>query len=406
VTLRARLALSDADASVLMSAGARPPIAGRLALQVELEGSGLSPASLVGSLSGAGTITLEGAQIAGLDPTAFDTVIRAVDRGSTVDAAKIRDMMEAALNAGRLQAPRIDGAFSMIAGQARWGNVIAQGEGGDLAVTGTVDLSEWVLDARLTLSGRAGNDPSASGRPDVFIALKGPIAAPKRTLDVSALTGWLTLRVVERQSKQIETLEAARQEAERREAERREAERREAERREAERREAERREAARREAERREAERRDAERREAEQRDSQPPNTERPETSVGSTAPRAAAPTGSEPGTVGPAANRVPTEERTEPRPSTPARPAPAAPRRAAVPTEPTESAPATPPPLEIRPPLEPRAGQSGGPRVPATGAPNGAQKPRASGPQRPTADVPPPATRRGVLDYLFGPQR
>ena len=93
------------------------------------------------------------------------------------------------------RSPRVDGAFSVIAGQARWGNVVARGEGGDLAVTGTVDLSEWALDARLTLSGPAGNDPSTSGRPDVFIALKGPIAAPKRTLDVSALTGWLTLRV-------------------------------------------------------------------------------------------------------------------------------------------------------------------------------------------------------------------
>ena len=81
VTLRARLALSDADASALMPGEARPPIAGRLALQIEAEGSGLSPATLVGSLRGAGTVTLEGTQIAGLDPKAFDTVIRAVDRG-------------------------------------------------------------------------------------------------------------------------------------------------------------------------------------------------------------------------------------------------------------------------------------------------------------------------------------
>jgi large subunit ribosomal protein L24 len=388
-----RLALTDADAAALIAAGARPPIGGRLTLQIDAEGSGLSPASLMGSLRGAGTVTLEGAQLAGLDPKAFDTVTASVDRGTTVDAAKIRDMMEAALNAGRLQAPRIDGAFSMIAGQARWGNVVVHGEGGDLTVTGTVDLSEWTLDARLTLSGGA-TDAATSGRPDVFVGLKGPIEASKRTLDVSALTGWLTLRVLDRQSKEIEALEAKRQEAERREAERREAERREAERREAERREAERREAVRREAERREAERREAERREAERRDSEPresPATERPETSVGSTAPRAAAPAPPESGATAPAA--------------LPTRPAP--PRRAAVPTEPDSAGASSP--LELRPTPEQRPTPSAGPRAPASStgpAPNGTQKQRPGAPPRPTADVPPPAARRGVLDYLFGPQR
>ena len=383
VTLRLRLALTDADASALIAAGVRPPIGGRLTLQMDAEGSGLSPATLMGSLRGAGTVTLEGAQLAGLEPKSFDTVTRSVDRGATVDAAKIRDMMEAALNAGQLQAPRIDGAFSMIAGQARWGNVIARGEGGDLTITGTVDLSEWSLDARLNLSGGTA-DATTSGRPDVFIGLKGPIATPKRTLDVSALTGWLTLRVLDRQSKEVEALEAKRQEAERREAERREAERREAERREAERREA-----ARREAERREAERREADRREAEQRDSSPRDPERPETSVGSAAPRAAAPTSPESGT-----------------PAQPARPAP--PRRAAVPTEPADAAPGTSSPLELRPTPEQRPTPNTGPRPPApTGqAPNGAQKQRPGGSSRPTADAPPPAARRGVLDYLFGPQR
>jgi hypothetical protein len=53
------------------------------------------------------------------------------------------------------------------------------------------------------------------------------------------MSGWLMLRAVERQAKQIDTIEAERREAERREAERRQAERREAERRETERREAE-----------------------------------------------------------------------------------------------------------------------------------------------------------------------
>src|SRR5262249_16980547 len=77
---------------------------------------------------------------------------------------------------------------------------------------GNVDFSQALGDARLSLSGPPDAANEAAGRPEVFIALKGPLTAPKRTTDVAALTGWLTLRAVERQSKQIEELRA-RQEA-------------------------------------------------------------------------------------------------------------------------------------------------------------------------------------------------
>jgi large subunit ribosomal protein L24 len=47
----------------------------------------------------------------------------------------------------------------------------------------------------------------------VSVFLSGPIADPKRTVDVSALTAWLTLRAVEQQSKQLEAMEAKRRAA-------------------------------------------------------------------------------------------------------------------------------------------------------------------------------------------------
>src|SRR5262249_34138775 len=157
---RARLALTDADAGAVLPAEARPALAGRVGLQVEAEASGLSPAALIGSLRGAGTVTLEAAKIPNLDPRAFDAVIRAVDRGLTVHAAKIRDMMDAGLRAGPLVVGRADGAFTITTGQIRWSNVVAGGDEGDLNVSGVIDLSGWMLDARLTLSRAAGEGTS------------------------------------------------------------------------------------------------------------------------------------------------------------------------------------------------------------------------------------------------------
>jgi large subunit ribosomal protein L24 len=212
-TAHTRLAMTDADAAAIFAGDARPPLTGRVSLQLEADGTGRTPAALVGSLRGAGTITLERAQFAGLDPAAFDVVIRAVDRGLTIDAAKIKDMTDAALQSGRLSIARADGAFSISAGQARWGSVVAGADRADVSFSGTVDLAAWTLDARLILTSSAAAQAVSAGRPDVFIALKGPLLRPSRNVDVSAFTGWLTLRAVERQAKQLEALEAERQAA-------------------------------------------------------------------------------------------------------------------------------------------------------------------------------------------------
>jgi len=342
LTARGRLALSDIDAATVMPGDGRPAVTGRIGLQVEAEGSGLSPATLVGSLRGAGTMMLEGGTLAGIDPKAFPTVIRAVDRGQTVDTAKIKDMTEAALQVGRLLVPRADGAFTLNAGQARWGSVVSRAEGADLGISALVDLAQGTMDARLTLSGSVeGADAAGAGgiRPEIFVSLRGPLGAPKRTVDVAAFSGWLTLRAVERQAKQIEMLQADRKEV---------------------------------------------------TATTPPAPTETPTRSV---SPAPAAP----PAALPPPAARDTPEDTIEPPQAVPARPPPA-PRRALAPvTPPTEALPGLPPPIEIRPAPEPRSNSNG------LLKPAPAPKPRANSLP---PDSPPAAARRSVLDQLFGPQR
>jgi hypothetical protein len=77
-----------------------------------------------------------------------------------------------------------------------------------LGVTGSLDLIQQQIDSRLTLSGPPQAD-NPSGRPDIFVGLNGPVATPHRTIDVSALTGWLTIRGINQQAKKLEALEAA-----------------------------------------------------------------------------------------------------------------------------------------------------------------------------------------------------
>ena len=179
-------------------------------------------------------------RLSSLDPKAFNAAIRAAEQSVAVDAPRIRDIVATVLDGGRLAVPRLDAAVTITAGQASIGQTTVLGQGADLSISGNADLADASIDARLTLTGPTIHEGANSIRPEILVTLKGPYSAPKRSIDVSALSGWLMLRSVERQAKQISAIEAERREIERREAERRDAERREAEKREAERQEAER----------------------------------------------------------------------------------------------------------------------------------------------------------------------
>ena len=211
LTMNGRMRVSNADAAILVG-GEGKPVTGRLTLQLDVEGVGLSPQTLIGSLSGNGLVSLSQARFAALNSKVFETSTRAVDEGAAIDMTKIGDAARSTLDSGALAVPSADGVITIAHGQLRLTNLITRADGADLSVTGSADLTEQTMSARLALSSNKGSQP-ANDRPAVSVFLSGPIAAPKRAVDVSALTAWLTLRAVEQQSKQIEAIEAARQQS-------------------------------------------------------------------------------------------------------------------------------------------------------------------------------------------------
>ena len=79
-----------------------------------------------------------------------------------------------------------------------------------LSLSGTVDLGSGALDARTSFSAPPTENALIRLRPELSVTFKGPLAAPTRTLDVTALVGWLTLRAAELQTRRIELIEANR----------------------------------------------------------------------------------------------------------------------------------------------------------------------------------------------------
>ena len=208
-----RLKLTAADLATMLPAQPRAPVTGRVNVQFEAKGSGRSMASLLGALDGSGILSAEGVALARLDPRAFESVIRATDGVLAIEAAKIKDIVEPALDAGRLGIPTVEAPLSIGGGQVRMPAIRVKGERADVGASGSVDLLQSTLDARLTLLGPEAEGVLGSGRPEIFVGLKGPLASPTRSLDLSALVGWLTLRSVDIHAKRLESAEAERRAA-------------------------------------------------------------------------------------------------------------------------------------------------------------------------------------------------
>ena len=93
--------------------------------------------------------------------------------------------------------------------QIRMANAALQlQDGAELLFSGSLDVGKGAVDARMTLAGRPAANPLTGAKPELSVTLKGPIAAPERTVDVSTLLGWLTLRSTELQTRRLQALEA------------------------------------------------------------------------------------------------------------------------------------------------------------------------------------------------------
>jgi large subunit ribosomal protein L24 len=202
--------LTGADAGATIASEPKW-VEGRLTLKLAGDGIGRSPEALIGALHGAGTIVLNDAHVAGIDTAAFDVAMLAADQSSTIEPAKIRAAVGAAMEKGRLAVPQGAADVTVTAGQFRLANVRLKAQGGgQLGLDGVFNLNTGAVDARLTLSRPPAANALISTPPELAVTVAGPFAAQKRTLDIAELVNWLTLRAAEFQTRRLESIEANR----------------------------------------------------------------------------------------------------------------------------------------------------------------------------------------------------
>ena len=204
VALNARIELSNVDATTLRYRDLALP-KGRASAQMALTSQGRSVAALIGALAGNGTVTLDSAEIAGLNPRAFEIAIRASDGGQVSDDARLRQLVEPALLAGPIAVASAQIPFTIRDGRLRVGATPLEAKNARAIVSGGYDIPAGQADIRASLT------PIMTGLsgapPEIQLFAAGPPDRLNRTIDLTPLSSWLAVRTIDRETRRLDAIE-------------------------------------------------------------------------------------------------------------------------------------------------------------------------------------------------------
>lgn len=204
VTLNADVQFNNVDGQALHYGALAMP-AGRISAQMTLASQGRSASALVGALFGNGLVTLERARVSGLDPRMFDAALTASDGGQASNDDQLRQIVEQSLSAGPLPIASAQIPFNVRDGRLRVGATTLDGEGAKAIVSGGYDIAADQVDIRASLASTSVG--SVNNRPEIQIFAVGPPGAINRTLDVTALSSWLSVRAIDRETRRLDSIE-------------------------------------------------------------------------------------------------------------------------------------------------------------------------------------------------------
>ncbi|MHC4042575.1 AsmA family protein [Bradyrhizobium sp. 23AC] len=204
LALNARIDLRNVDAATLRYRDLALP-KGRATVQMALTSQGRSVAALTGALAGNGTVTLDSAEIGGLNPRAFEIAIRASDGGQVADDNRLRQLVEPALAAAPIAVASAQIPFTIRDGRLRVGATPLEAKNARAIVSGGYDIPADQADIRASLT------PIMTGLsgapPEIQLFAAGPPDRLNRTIDLAPLSSWLAVRTIDRETRRLDAIE-------------------------------------------------------------------------------------------------------------------------------------------------------------------------------------------------------
>jgi len=202
-----QMKLAGADlANVLPDTG----IGGVGDFSTTLSTSGKSVDAMIAALSGSGTATLKGLQVAGVNPDAFSALLAKADAiGRDIDAAKTAGFAPDIAADGNFPAGNADIAFTIAGGTLRAPPISLENPAATLSADVTADLNTSTVSAKGAITYRPGDEALVGSEPVVNFTAEGPFGAIKRQFDSEPLAQFLTQRALEKEQQRVEAMQAA-----------------------------------------------------------------------------------------------------------------------------------------------------------------------------------------------------
>ena len=184
-----------------------PVVSGFLDLDIDFEGSGRSMVGIIGGLTGGGNYSIKNGEISGIDPSAFNQVLNAVDEGLELEESNIENSFENRLfDISNLSFQGIDRNFVVTAGQIQTRNIEINSADMKIALDAGLDLEKLTLESNWSI---LKDLPEVIGAtPQIKVSFSGPISQPDPNLDVTDFISYLTLRALELETQKQESQNA------------------------------------------------------------------------------------------------------------------------------------------------------------------------------------------------------
>ncbi len=208
--MQTKLSLANGDlAAVAWQRDGAPLASGRFGLAMNVEASGKGMGDLAANASGSGEVKLGETHVRGLNLSVLPPLLSATDQiQGDITADKVLPIVETLLNNGEAVLPATSIPFNVSTGVVRATNIVAGNDVAKLSGNAEISLPDERMRGSLGIDFNAASEAQSGAEPALRLDFAGPLATPGRTMDVSDVTSFLSLRAFERERRRVERLQA------------------------------------------------------------------------------------------------------------------------------------------------------------------------------------------------------
>jgi uncharacterized protein involved in outer membrane biogenesis len=207
---RSRLNISDADfQTAFWQYQGQPAASARSNLSLVIDSTGTTPQAMLETATGSGAFKLSGLKIAGINDKALQPILDGADKvAGDISDASIQPFVTEALFSGALNLPDLDIPFTITGAKLRADKISAESPDLSIDAEASLSLENAAIASSIDLTLKPGEQAVAGAEPTITLGWNGSFVTPERSIDLTQMTSFLSLRKFEQERRRVEILQA------------------------------------------------------------------------------------------------------------------------------------------------------------------------------------------------------